>query len=132
KVGDLGVHNSLDLERAMLDNRAGDAVPVVVRRGGAEQRMELVLGTTERGSAPSSADVVWRKLGLRLQGVNGELVSRINPQLHGGLSVTEVKPDGAAGKAGIQRGDIVVGLHQWEMLSLGNVVFVVNHPDLAG
>jgi len=28
-------------------------------------------------------------------------------------------------------GDILVGLHQWEMLSVDNVLFVLNHPDLA-
>ena len=45
--------------------------------------------------------------------------------------VLEVRADGAAGKAGIQRGDILVGLHQWEMLTLENVIFVLTHPDLA-
>ena len=36
-----------------------------------------------------------------------------------------------AAKSGIQRGDILVGLHQWEMLTLDNVRFVLEHPDLA-
>jgi serine protease Do len=58
-------------------------------------------------------------------------VTRANPQLHGGVSVTDVRADSPAAKAGIQRGDILVGLHQWEMLTLDNVLFVVNHPDLA-
>ena len=36
----------------------------------------------------------------------------------------------AAARAGIRRGDILVGLHQWETLSVDNVVFVLTHPDL--
>ena len=43
----------------------------------------------------------------------------------------DVRSDGPAGKAGIQRGDILVGLHQWEMLTQDNVLFVLNNPDLA-
>ena len=101
-----------------------------VQRNGHEERVELVLQTAER-AAPPSAEVVWRKMGLRLNPVNAELVSRTNQQLHGGLSVADIRPDSAAGKAGIQRGDILVGLHQWEMLSLDNVVFVLTHADLA-
>jgi serine protease Do len=129
-VGDQPVTNSLELERAFLDRPAGETVPVTVRRNGAEQKVDLVLQAVERTNG-SSSDLVWRKLGLRLQPVTAETVSRTNSQLHGGLSVVEVKPEGAAGKAGIQRGDILVGLHQWEMLNSENVVFVVTHPDLA-
>jgi serine protease Do len=130
RAGDVSVHCSLDLERALLERPAGEHVPFVVRRKSAEQKVELVLQTVERPQ-PSLADLVWRKLGVRLSPVKAELVSRTNAQLHGGLTVVDVNPDGPAGKAGIQRGDILVGLHQWETLTLDNVVFVLTHPDLA-
>jgi len=120
----------LDVERALLEAHVGDKVPVVVRRRDAEQKLELVLASTDK-AAPAGGDLVWRKLGLRLQAVSPEVVSRVNQQLHGGLAVTEVRAEGIAGKAGIQRGDILVGLHSWEMLSLDNVLFVLNHNDLA-
>ena len=29
----------------------------------------------------------------------------------------------------IQRGDILIGLHQWETLTLDNVMYVLNHPE---
>ncbi len=130
QVGDAHVTSDLELERAMLDHAAGEHMLLHVQRNGHEERVELVLQTAER-AAPPSAEVVWRKMGLRLNPVNAELVSRTNQQLHGGLSVADIRPDSAAGKAGIQRGDILVGLHQWEMLSLDNVVFVLTHADLA-
>jgi serine protease Do len=130
RIGEQPVACALDVERALLDDRAGAKVPVMVHRANGDHRFDLVLQTADRVT-PSSADVVWRKLGIRLVAVNSEVVSRINQQLHGGLSVTEIRGDGVAGKAGIQKGDILVGLHQWEMLSLDNVVFVLTHPDLA-
>jgi serine protease Do len=130
KVNDQPVASVLDVERALLECRTGDRVPVVVRRKNGEQRLEMVLAPADRAGA-AGVEVVWRKLGVRLQPVAPELVTRVHAQLRGGMAVTEVRPDGAAARAGIHRGDILVGLHQWEMLSLDNVVFVLNHNDLS-
>jgi serine protease Do len=131
QAGEAKVLCSYDLERALLESKAGAHVPLMVRRGGGEQHLDLVVQAVERAPQPPPAELVWRKLGLRLNPVNAELVSRTNQQLHGGLAVSEVNPDSAASKAGIQRGDILVGLHQWETLTLDNVAFVLTHPDLA-
>jgi serine protease Do len=129
RAGDLRVNCALDLERGLLDRAVGDSVSVVIRRKGAEQRLELVLQSAER-TLPTTSEVIWRKLGLRLSPVNAELVSRTNHQLHGGLEVVEINREGSAAKAGIERGDILVGLHQWETVTPDNVVFVLTHPDL--
>jgi serine protease Do len=129
-VGGQEVLCGLDLERALMEVRAGDKVPVIVRRKDGQQSTELVLASADK-AIPAGGDVIWRKLGVRLQAVSPEVVSRVNQQLHGGLAVTEVRGDGAAARAGLQRGDILVGLHSWEMLTLDNVLFVLNHNDLA-
>jgi serine protease Do len=129
QVGNLHMSCALDLERALLERAAGDKVPVLLSRKGEEQRVELVLQAVEQ-AAPPAAELVWHKLGLRLSVVHPEAVSRSNSQLHGGLAVVDTNPEGAAARAGIQRGDILVGLHQWETVNLENVVFVLNHPDL--
>jgi serine protease Do len=131
RVGDSTVNCTLDLERALLDLRAGETAPLVVRRGKNEQRLDLALQTADRAT-PAANELAWKKLGIRLQTVNAELVSRANPQLHGGLAVVELTNEGAAAKAGIQKGDILVGLDKWETLNLENVSYVLTHPDLAG
>ena len=46
-----------------------------------------------------------------------------------GCSSTIFYLNSPASRAGIKTGDILVGLHLWEMLTLNNVVFVLNHPD---
>src|SRR5581483_8770918 len=74
-------------------------------------------------------ELVWSKLGMHLAPIATEQVARINRQLHGGLEVTAVHSESAAAKAGIRKGDILVGLHQWETLTLDNVLYVLNHPD---
>jgi serine protease Do len=135
KVGEFTIGSSLDLERALIEATPGDKVPVIVRRGTTQLQLEMVVEagrTTYTAASPSaSGDQVWRRLGVRLQPVAPEMVTHNNPQLHGGLMIGDVRPDSGASKAGLQRGDILVGLHTWETLNVDSVTWVLNHPDLS-
>jgi serine protease Do len=136
QAGDVTVACGYDLERGLLDRRAGDSLGFVVRRSARDHKLQITLAAGERNLARpasetrSSGDVVWTKLGIHLAPVAGEHVQRHNKQLQGGLEVTSLDAEGAAARAGIKKGDILVGLHQWETVSLENVIFVLNHPDL--
>jgi serine protease Do len=140
KAGDTAIASGLDLQRALLDRDGGERVRVVVKRGKDERRLELTLdggrvghtaSPVSRAAEAGAEDQVWRKLGLRVEPVPAERVNRTHPQLHGGLAVTDVRPESTAAKAGLRNGDVVVGLHQWEMLSLDNVLYVLNHAERA-
>jgi len=128
----------LDLERAFLERSTGDATPLVARRGsnargegGEEIRVEISLRSNERAPNQLPADIVWRKLGLKVQPAGADQVVKANPQLHGGLLITDVNLDSAAARAGFQRGDILIGLHLWETVNVDNITYVLNHPDYA-
>jgi serine protease Do len=129
QVGDTRTACTLDLERAVLERSPGDQVTFVIRRKNDEQRIELALGGDR--ASPPAADVVWKKLGVKLATVDADTVAHLNSQLHGGLAVVDVRADSPATRSGLQKGDILVGLHQWEMLSVDNVVYVLTHPDLS-
>lgn len=131
RIDDQPVTNSLDFERALLGKRPGEKVAIVVNREGQDKPTELTLRgpASERTGTPN--DVVWRKLGIKLAPTAPESVQRINGQLQGGLTVVDVAVDGVAARSGIQRGDILIGLHQWETLTIDNVLYVLNHPDAA-
>jgi serine protease Do len=133
KVGDLPVHSSLDMARGLLGHSPDDRVTLVVRRGGAERTIPVTVPGAVAPPPPArdGSDLVWRRLGLRLQAVRPEEVARTHPQLHGGLRVADVQAAGPADKAGVRKGDVLVGLHQWEMLTTDNVRFVLEHPDRA-
>jgi len=134
-VGDLTVHNTIDLERGMLD-KSIKAIAIKARRsvegsGGNELvTASLTLQPTTTATV-IPGDLVWRKLGTKLLPVAAESVARVDRQLRGGLMVQDVAAGTAAAKAGLQRGDILIGLHLWESITLDNVVFVLNHKDLA-
>jgi len=92
--------------------------------------LELVLASA-KVVVVAPGDLVWRKLGVKINAVGAEAVAKANPLLHGGLLVTDVATGSAAAAAGIQKGDILVGLHLWETLNSDNVAFILNHKDFA-
>ena len=101
-----------------------------VKRAGTATDLELVLQPGPK--VPLAAgDAVWKRLGLKVAPVGAEAVAKANPQLRGGLQVTDVATGSVAAVGGIQKGDVLVGLHLWETLNLDNVTFVLNHKGLA-
>jgi len=135
RVGDVPVRCALDVERAYLDRPAGAKLDVVARRSNEEVKLAVALravGRTVSGvTVAAGGDLVWRRLGVKVNPVTSDTVTRVNKDLRGGLAITDVNPDSPAARAGFQRGDILIGLHQWETISADNVSFVLNHPDLA-
>jgi serine protease Do len=130
RVSDLTIQCSYDVDRALLGNKVGDQVSVSVLRQGKSLTVKLTLKQPAYGK-PGAAELVWKKLGIQLVPVAKEVVGQVNPQLNGGMRVTNISATGTAYQAGIRQGDILVGLHQWETLSLDNVAFVLLHPDLS-
>ena len=135
-VGDQKILCALDVERAFLDRPTGEKLSLVAKRGttakgegGQDVGSDIVLKAGDKAMLPS--EIVWKKLGVRVQPIPVDQVVKVNPQLHGGLLVTEVNESAAAGKAGFQRGDILIGLHQWETITLDNVTYVISHPEVA-
>jgi serine protease Do len=130
QVDDVPVVTSIDFERGLLDKAAGTKIPVKVRRNGTVTELEFALQPVAK--APVGAiDAVWKRLGIKVAPVGADAVAKANPQLRGGLLVTDVSAGSVAATAGIQKGDVLVGLHLWETLNLDNVSFVLNHKDLA-
>lgn len=131
QVGDVAVSTSIDFERGFLEKPA--KAKVRVKRGTETFEAELGATTgTERAAVnTNAADAVWAKVGVKLIPVGANLVQNVDKQLRGGMWVNDLAATGPAAKAGIQKGDILLGLHQWEMLSLDNVQFVITHKDLA-
>ncbi|MBI3461903.1 MAG: trypsin-like peptidase domain-containing protein [Planctomycetes bacterium] len=129
RVGDAKIESNLDFERSLLALRAGDRATVVVRRGGAENSLELTIQDLSK-AAESNTDLVWKRLGLRLSTLEVNQVQRFQPQLRGGMYVVQVQAGSPAAAGGVRTGDVLLGLHKWETLSYENVLFVLTQHDL--
>lgn len=118
---------SFDVQRVLLGKRPGEALAVVFERNGKRLSTRIVLGKSNR----SAIELVWQRLGIRVAPVPRGEVIQVNQQLNGGVQIVGVRPQSPAARAGLHRGDVLVGLHRWETLSLSDIAYVLGHPDLA-
>lgn len=132
EIGGRKVDFAHDVERALLDKRPQDRVALLVGREGREQEVQLVVRSARPGQE-DAAETIQRRIGVRLaeSTVDASRLRRASSQLRGGLEVVEVAPGGPAAKAGILPGDVLVGLQQWETLSVDNVVYVLGRQSRA-
>jgi serine protease Do len=129
-VGQQRVARALDFERALLGRQPGEEVELSVERAGRPVRLSLVLSPAAQRTADTD-DRRWEALGLKLAPIAPELFARYNSRYRGGLKVLEVRADGPAARQGIQRGDVLVGMHHWETISLDNVDYILRHAEFA-
>lgn len=125
RVGETSVQSGVDFERALLDVASGQNVPVVVRRDGKDQTLQLALDP----GVEAPTELVWRRIGLRLSSIEANQVRRYRSDLRGGMYIAAVNPGSPAANAGIQVGDVLVGLHPFATLSYEDVLYVLKQPD---
>jgi serine protease Do len=133
RVGSLVVTNLLDIERGLLDMRAGQKAEIVVQRGDEEQSLALELQPVSRQPIDPGLQV-WKALGIKTVPVTRQYVSGISKEFRGGLYIQEVAPGGPAARAALQPGDILVGLNDGktdrETILLDNVLYVLAQPEV--
>ena len=134
------VVDAVDLERSLLDHKAGSRIELTIVRAGKSSTIQLVLARHRAATAATAdlspmANQTWKAIGLTFEVVNRrELQKRHGREVlehyRGGLRVTGVRKNGPAASNGIRRGDVLVGLHEWETVNLENVRWVLDHPEL--
>ncbi len=136
RVGSQQVSWPLDLERALLDRGAGEAVTLQVRRGSQDLTLDLALAESQlrtAGAPPTSdseASRVWEILGLNLSLEPKQTFEHRSTRYRGGMRVDGVRPNSPAAQEGIQPGDILVGMHKWETASTQDVQYIISRPNL--
>lgn len=125
----IAVHRQLDLERALLDVERGEKIDLNIERNDQTMKMNLVLAAVPKRD-PVAAAPYWRTLGLKLEPVTNTELRRMGSPYNGGLRVVAVRSGGPAAQQGMRKGDVLVGMHKWETLSLENVHYILNRPEL--
>jgi serine protease Do len=131
-IDSMDIQRPLDYQRAMLDRKPGQQVRLAVRRASGPVTLNLTLGDVPE-TANSAAQPAWELLGVELKQIApDEFRKNHQTRYHGGLSVTAVRPASPAATQGIVPGDVLVGMHIWETVTLDNVAYILKRPDIAG
>jgi serine protease Do len=130
-VDDIPLKRHLDFSRAMLERRPGERVCFAVRRAGQPMKIQITLARAPADPA-AGTDLAWELLGLELKPIPAnQFRAKYRTSYRGGLSVTAVRPGSPAAKQGIRNGDVLVGMHVWETVSVDNVSYVLKRPDFS-
>jgi serine protease Do len=128
-VGDTAVARALDLERALLGRQPGQEIAISVERNKRPVTVNLTLAAAPKRTL--DGDRIWESIGLRLTPASASQLKGYQKQYRGGLLVNEVRPDSPAFREGIRRGDILLGMHIWETISLENMNYILKNSELA-
>jgi serine protease Do len=131
-IGTRKVESTLDVELALLGLRSGKDVEIEALRDGQTVTTTLAVAPLSRTTLkPALADRSWSTLGLKLSVMDSEEFKALNTRYRGGLTVLEVRQGSPAAQQGIRRGDILVGMHIWETISLENIAYILDRDDLS-
>ena len=125
------IERRLDFERALLGRRQDEEVELSVERGGKPLSLSLVMKGAVYQPPQATADRHWSMLGVRLAPIPTTTFRQYKSRYRGGLKVLAVRAESPAAQQGIQSGDVLVGMHHWETVSLENVDYVLRHSDFA-
>ena len=130
EVGGIPIRWQVDLERALLGRKAGETIACTVDRNGTDEKFQLAVAKTNAPAAnPNLADRVWETMGLRVAPMDQVEFQRLGSRYRGGLEVKEVRSGSPAAQQGMQRGDVLVGMHVWETVSVDNLAYIINRSD---
>ena len=127
------------LTRTVAGIPPGGKATLSLLRKGKKQEIVVTVGTRPdedalaRGEGPEDGDVQsdagsdlkGAKLGVKLQAVTPEMARQLKIEGDAGVLVAEVAPDGAAARASIQRGDVILEVNQEAVTRPDQVVAAV-------
>jgi serine protease Do len=130
-IDDVEIQRPMDFQRSMLDRNPGQQIRLSVRRLNDSMTMNLILGSAPE-SAKTASQPAWEMLGVELKPISLEEFRKSRQTSYrGGLGITAVRPNSPAAGQGIVAGDILVGIHIWETVTLENVAYILKRPELA-
>ena len=154
-VRGITINDGADWERSLLDVPVGQVLDVEVVRNGEPVSLKYTVGVasssttavaksgsselsvTKVSSSSSARDIpenvrsrVHRTTGMQLTELSRRDVTLLGRKYNGGMKVVAVRKDSPADRHGIRRGDILLGLDEYETLGDRNLTFILQESRL--
>ncbi|PQO33515.1 serine protease [Blastopirellula marina] len=129
KIGQQKIQRQLDVELALLNRTLNEEVTLEVDRAG-ETGKQLAIVTKSVSGATNVSDLAWRTMGVRVKPMPENDFAQLSSRYRGGLQVTAVRAGSPAEVEGIQIGDILVGMHDWETISYENLDYILKNKSV--
>lgn len=124
-IGEQPTRWAHDAYRHLLTAKQEDKMVVRVTRD--DSPVEIVLSSIATAKTVHPvAETAWSRMGIRAVSINKKFNTK-KTSYRGGLKVLEVRADSPAAAQGIQPGDIILGIHKWETITLDNLSFVLEN-----
>lgn len=122
-----GTHDRIRRTLERMEAEARDEQPDKTLDNGQAASGTPATGSADDGSASIAA--IDERSGLKLGPTISANAVKSPETYRGGFAIRDVREGSPASAAGIRKGDILVGIHKWEMLSSENVGFVLKQVD---
>jgi len=123
------VHRQLDIELALLNRKLSEEVSISVKREGDDDK-NLAIVVQSLSGASTVSELAWRSMGIRVKSMEDREFQRLSSRYRGGLQVIAVRAGSPAETEGIQVGDILVGMHDWETISYENLDYILKNRSV--
>ncbi len=129
-VDGIPVQNKVDFACALVECTGGNDVDMEIVRDNEPYKFAFKLLSPE--GMTEDQLMVWNTLGVQVSTISeSQFQQKYGNQYRGGLKITKIRSGSPAMEQGLQAGDVLIGLHKWETVSLDNVLFVLTNEKLA-
>lgn len=131
-----GVRNHMDFEFAMLELTSRDAIEFEIADSEGDVTLVSLRSQPTRSTDSRTNPVaqrIWTSFGIQGEPVAESTMQDLNRRMEtaygAGLKITSVRPGSQADRQGMQSGDVLLGIRNWQTSSLNDLDYILRSDE---